>query len=350
MLFTGAHSRQVAFSKQARLHRVAGKLGRAPRRPGSSMAAHANADADAPGASALVSPQWVTGRLGDPSVKVLDASWFMPVHKRDAVGEFKTDRIPGSLFYDTDGIADPSTGLPHMVPSESAFAAAMDALGVASDSHVVLYDRLGLFSAPRAWWTFLVFGHSKVSVMEGGMPAWRALDLPLDASPVSDDDVAGPARAARGAPPPPAKYPAKLDASKVRSRDAVLSNVISHAERVVDARSAGRFVGAEPEPRPGLKGGHIPGARNVPFPSVVAPGGSLKPADELRAVFSAAGVDLDDRTPLVASCGSGLTACVLALAVFKATGKLIPVYDGSWMEWGDPARCDTNPVATALED
>eukprot|EP00955_Chlamydomonas_euryale_P053539 355524-Chlamydomonas_euryale.AAC.41 len=163
---------------------------------------------------------------------------------------------------------------------------------------------------------------SEVSVMEGGMPAWKELNLPLETSLVSDDTMAAPAMAARADPPPPAAYLAKLDSSKIRSRDDMLHNVNSKEAIVVDARSAGRFVGTEPEPRAGLKSGHIPGARNIPFPQVLDEGCKFKSVDELKAVFSAAGVNVDGQQPLVGSCGSGLTACVLALAVFKATGNL----------------------------
>ncbi|PNW74402.1 hypothetical protein CHLRE_13g607050v5 [Chlamydomonas reinhardtii] len=296
----------------------------------------------------LVSPEWLAERLSDPWVRVLDCCWYMPVHGRNNHADFRANRLPGARFFDIDGVAaDAATarGLPHMLPSEQGFAAAMDALGITNDTTVVLYDHLGVFSAPRVWWTFKVFGHDKVAVLQGGLPAWRAAGLPLDTSPPPSDSHMFAASAACAAPPAAGSaYKARLDKSKVRSIDDMLANITTRREQVMDARSGGRFVGTEPEPRPGLRGGHIPGARSLPFPTLLE-GGAYKPAPALAAAFAAAG--LDPSQPVVGSCGSGLTACILALALYQVNGSLAAVYDGSWSEYG--GREDV-PVSTLPVD
>jgi thiosulfate/3-mercaptopyruvate sulfurtransferase len=230
---------------------------------------------------AVVQPAWLRERLGAPNVRVLDASWYLPPMGRDAVAEHAAARIPGAQFWDTDGIADLTSDLPHMMPSEAAFAAAADALGVANEDTVVIYDGLGLFSAPRAWWTWRAFGHARVAVLEGGLPAWRAAGLPVEegAAAAGGGELNAAAAAAKsaaaggGAAAAP-KYKAKLDPNIVvdlqRMRTIVdgLSGGSSGATQVMDARPAGRFKGADPEPRPGLRGGHMPGAKSVPFTQV----------------------------------------------------------------------------------
>ncbi|GLC41314.1 hypothetical protein PLESTB_001076300 [Pleodorina starrii] len=313
----------------------------------SVAAAAAAASAPAAAMEPLVTADWLAERLTNPSVRVLDAAWYMPVHNRNNHADHRAVRIPGARFFDIDGIAaDPATarGLPHMLPSEQGFAAAMDALGITNDTTVVLYDHLGIFSAPRAWWTFKVFGHDKVAVLQGGLPAWRAKGLPLETDNPPPDEVMFVAARACASPPAATRYRAVLDKSKVRSLDDMLANIRSRGEQVMDARSGGRFVGTEPEPRPGLRGGHIPGARSLPFPTLLE-GGAYKPREALQAAFRSAG--LDPEQPLVGSCGSGLTACILALGLFTINGKLAPVYDGSWMEYG--ARDDL-PISTLPED
>ncbi|KXZ50229.1 hypothetical protein GPECTOR_17g867 [Gonium pectorale] len=295
----------------------------------------------------LVSADWLAERLRDPSLRLLDTAWYMPVHGRNNHADYRAGRIPGARFFDIDGVAADAVagrGLPHMLPSEQGFAAAMDALGITNDTTVVLYDHLGMFSAPRVWWTFKVFGHDKVAVLQGGLPAWKARGLPLESEPPSDADMFAASRAC-AAPPPTTAYRAKLDSSKVRTIDDMLANISSQAEQVMDARSPGRFVGTEPEPRAGLRGGHIPGARSLPFP-VLLEAGAYKPADQLEAAFRAAGLDPSGK-PIVGSCGSGLTACILALGLYQVNGRLAAIYDGSWSEYG--ARNDV-PVSTLSED
>jgi len=285
-----------------------------------------------PSTPSLVNTEWLKWRLGQKGVKLLDASWYMPAQARDGLSEFKAKRIPGARYFHLDEVAEPNTSLPHMLPSEQAFAAAMDALDITNADHVVVYDGLGIFSSPRAWWTFKCFGHERVSVLEGGLPSWESSSGPVSTEGVPDEQLQRPGEAVRN-PPSSTRYKAKLDRSKVRSAQEMLANVGTKGETVVDARSPGRFVGKEPEPRHGLKGGHIPGAHNVPFPQVLKDGKQLKSPEELERVFSDTGVDVKSR-PVVGSCGSGLTACILALAIHQINGKVIPIYDGSWSEWG----------------
>ncbi|MEW5305136.1 MAG: hypothetical protein WDW36_007697 [Sanguina aurantia] len=292
----------------------------------------------------IVSPAWLAERLSDPNIKVIDGTWYHPVGHagRDALKEHLASRIPGAQLFELDAVADLTHSVPHMLPSDAAFSAAMDALGVTADSTVVVYDRFpSLYSAPRVWWTFKVFGHERVLVLEGGLPAWQGLGLEMDSSSIPQEEALQSRTAAAAAmsagTQTTAHYQAHKDTDKVRTKEALLSNIGSGAEVVVDARSLGRFKGVDAEPWPGLACGHIPGSRSVPFQAVQS-GPGLKPAAELRQVFADAGVDLDgDGSRVVASCGSGLTACILALAVHSCTGRIIPVYDGSFAEWGQPA-------------
>jgi thiosulfate/3-mercaptopyruvate sulfurtransferase len=266
--------------------------------------------------SKFVTTEWLAEHLHDPDVVVVDASWYLPNVPRDPRAEYLAGHIPGAVFFGIDEIADRQTELPHMLPLPEQFGAQVGALGIADGDTIVVYDEAGLFSAPRVAWTFAVMGAADVRLLEGGGPKWRAEGRPLQA---------GDSR----------RKPQVFNAVYERRRVANLMQVAQYAasgsRQIVDARSAERFSGAAPEPRPGLRAGHIPGSRNVPFASVVADG-RLKPADELRAVFAAAGVDLG--RPLVMSCGSGLTAAVIALAAEAAGAPDVALYDGSWSEWG----------------
>jgi thiosulfate/3-mercaptopyruvate sulfurtransferase len=275
----------------------------------------------------LVSTDWLAAHLGDPSLVLLDASWYLPAAGRDARAEFAAAHIPGAVFADLDALSDETAPYPHTLPRPEVLAVRFGALGVGDDSAVVVYDGSGQhFSAPRTWYMLRTLGHARVAVLDGGLPAWVRAGRPVTS------DV-------------PAIVPGRLtprpDATRWRDLAAMRANVDTAAEQVVDARSAARFAAEEPEPRAGVRGGHLPGARHVHYASLVEADGTLQPADALRARFAAAGVDL--ARPIVASCGSGVTACVLALALDVLGAPHTAVYDGSWTEWG--SQRDT-PVET----
>jgi thiosulfate/3-mercaptopyruvate sulfurtransferase len=274
----------------------------------------------------LVTTDWLAKHLTDPDVQVVDATWYMPTEGRRGIETYHIEHIPGAVFFDIDEIADPETDLPHMLPSPEAFAEAAGALGLRREATIVVYDAHGIFSAPRVWWTLRVMGYPSVVVLDGGFRKWKD-----DGHPVTD----GP-----GAPVPVTVAP-EFHPELVRDLTAVEGAVQSRAEQLVDARPAARFRGEAPEPRPGLRGGHMPGACNLPFTELINSDGTLKPADQLKAAFEQAGVDL--AKPVVTTCGSGVSASVLALALARLGREDVAVYDGSWTEWG--GRADT-PVAT----
>lgn len=278
------------------------------------------------GIDPLVSTAWLAERLGDPGIRVVDATLPLvgqPGHGRDS---YLAGHIPGAVFFDINAIADPGTDLPHMLPTPQAFAEAAGALGLARDATIVVYDAHGIYSAPRVWWTLRAMGYPNVFVLDGGLKMWRAEGRLLETEVQAPSPVAV-------APEP--------DTALVKDLGAVTAILASGSAQVVDARSAGRFRGEAPEPRASLRSGHMPGALNLPFNEVVNADGTLKSADELKAVF--AHVDLD--RPIVTTCGSGVTASVLALALARLGRFDVAVYDGSWTEWG--GRSDTAVVTGA---
>jgi thiosulfate/3-mercaptopyruvate sulfurtransferase len=274
----------------------------------------------------LVTTDWLADHLSDPDLRVVDGSWHMPHLQRDARAEFEAAHLPGAVFFDIDAIADRTTTLPHMLPGAEQFAAAVEALGIGSEDRVVVYDVRGVVSAARVWWTFRAFGHDAVAVLDGGLRRWRDEGRPLARGPAA---------------PTSRRFTARLRPELVRDLSAMRANAVSRAAQVLDARSAGRFAGTEPEPRAGLRGGHIPGSLNLPYETLYRPDGTLGSSDELRKAVVSAGVDLD--RPIVTTCGSGVTASVLALALHRLGRTDVAVYDGSWSEWG--GRPDT-PVET----
>jgi thiosulfate/3-mercaptopyruvate sulfurtransferase len=263
----------------------------------------------------LVSTDWLAAH--QEGVRVVDASWYMPGDKRDPAAEFRQGHIPGAVFFDIDDIADRTSGLPHMLPAPGQFAAQVGALGIGSGDTVVVYDGAGLFSAPRAWWMLKAMGHDKVMVLDGGFPKWTQEGRPVQTGP---------------ADPAPAAFVAAPRQRLVRGFDDIMATVRGGGAQIVDARGAARFTGAEPEPRAGIRSGHMPGARNVPWRSVVTAQGTLKPAGQLRAVFADARVDV--HAPIVTTCGSGISAAILALALQTIGATDVALYDGSWTEWG----------------
>jgi thiosulfate/3-mercaptopyruvate sulfurtransferase len=272
----------------------------------------------------LVSTDWLEANLD--RVRVVDGSWHMPADGRDAAAEFLAARIPGAVHFDIEAISDRTSPLPHMLPSPEDFAAAVGALGVASTDSIVVYDSRGLFSAARVWWMFRVMGHDDVAVLDGGLPRWVAEGRAVES---------GPAEA-----PEPRVFVPRFRPDLVRDADQVLRVAESREALILDARAADRFSGAAPEPRPGLRSGHIPGSNNLPWPTLLSEG-ALLPASELAKRFAEAGVDID--RPLVTTCGSGVSAATLSLALAVLGRWDVPVYDGSWSEWGGD---ESFPVAT----
>ncbi len=274
----------------------------------------------------LVSTEWLAARLGDPTVKVLDASFKMPGVMPRPGDDYLAAHIPGAVYFDVEEVCDAGNSLPHMYPDAAQFARDVAAMGVSTGDTVVIYDAGGWVAAPRAWWMFLSFGYDKVRILDGGLKKWQAEGRPTESGKPS---------------PAPGNFTATLDPSYLRSKPQLVGNLDSAAEQVIDARAADRFEGRVPEPRPGLRAGHIPGSRNVPYNELFdASTGLMKSPDELRAAFERAGVTLDQ--PIVTSCGSGVSAAVLTLALYRLGVRGSALYDGSWSEWG---AADGPPIA-----
>lgn len=268
----------------------------------------------------IVSTAWLADHLDASDVVVIDASWHLPAEKRDPKAEYRVGHIPGARYFDIDEISDKSSPLPHMLPTADHFAACMRALGVGRGDCVIAYDASapGVMSAGRAWWMLRVFGHENVALLDGGLKKWKAEGRPLSAE----------MPAARTAAP----FVARLNRALVRTLSDMQALVQTGSEQIADARSGGRFAGRDPEPRPGLRSGHMPGARSVPFSLLLRPDGTLRSTDELREVFEDAEIDLE--RPIVTSCGSGVSAAVLSLALAVLGRPDTGLYDGSWSEWG----------------
>jgi len=273
----------------------------------------------------LVSTDWLASRLRSPDLVVVDGSYYLPQHKRDAAAEYRAGHIPGAVRFDIDEISDHASHLPHMLPSAFDFGLAMAELGISERNTVVIYDGMGLFSAPRVWWTFRLFGAEYVHVLDGGLPKWKAENRPLEQGDVTR---------------PRSHFVTRTPEKIVASLAAVERALATKSAQVVDARPADRFRGEAPEPRPGVRRGHIPGSFNVPSTTLVE-NGRLLPVERLRAAFAAGGVDLE--RPVITSCGSGVSAAVLWLALDALGKPPVALYDGSWSEWGS---LEAMPAAT----
>jgi thiosulfate/3-mercaptopyruvate sulfurtransferase len=275
-----------------------------------------------------VDADWLQKRLGEPGLTIVDASWYLPAQKRDARAEYEAAHIPGARFLDQDAISDPDSPLPHTLPSPQYFAQYVGAMGISADDTIVIYDGPGFFSAPRGWWMFRVMGVFQVYILDGGFDRWKAEGRPVTAEPTKMA---------------PNVFHADFDAARVASLADMRRIVETKESQIADARGAGRFTGVEPEPRVGIRSGHMPGARNVPA-STLSDNGELLSKDRLRKVVEDAGIDLSK--PVVTSCGSGVTAAVITLALETLGHTDNKLYDGSWTEWGGLG--DT-PVVTGKE-
>ena len=266
----------------------------------------------------IVSTDWLDAHLGSPDIAIIDASWHLPTAHRDAKREFLDTHIPGAQFFDIDELSDTASSLPHMLPSPEKFSSRMRKMGIGDGKRVIAYDSVGLFSAARAWWMFKVFGHEDVAVLDGGLRKWLA-----EGRPTQDGSAQKPQER---------HFTARARPMMVRDYKDVAAALKSGSAQIADARSGTRFRGEEAEPRPGLRAGHMPGARNVHYASLLNADGTLKPPTEIEAVFKAAGVDVTK--PIITSCGSGVTAAILTLGLTLIGARNHALYDGSWTEWG----------------
>ena len=279
----------------------------------------------------IVETDWLASHLSSPDLVVLDGSWHLPTSGRDAKSEYLGEHIPGALFFDIDDLSDEKSDLPHMLPSTVKFASRMKKMGIGDGARIVVYDTTGIFSAARVWWTFRAMGHGDVAVLNGGLKKWKTEGRPLEDGPP-------PKRSER-------HYTPLQNTQLIRDFDEMKALIGKPGAQIVDARPAGRFEGKDPEPRPGLRCGHIPGSKNIPSQLLLNGDGKFKPASELGAIFKAAGIDVGK--PVVASCGSGVTASMLALALAVLGQTDAAVYDGSWAEWGktNGPPIETGPAA-----
>lgn len=266
----------------------------------------------------IVETDWLADHLQAPDLVIFDGSWYMPGSERNPKAEYLESHIPGALFFDIDDLIDDQSDLPHMLPSTVKFASRMKKMGVGDGMRIVVYDTDGLFSAARVWWTFRAMGHDEVSVLNGGLKKWIAEGRQVD-------DGSAPPRTER-------HYTPRFNAELVHDLDDMRALLTKQSAQIVDARPNGRFIGRDSEPRPGLRKGHIPGSKNLPFNQVINPDGTLKSRRELIEIFKNAGIDT--HSPVVTTCGSGITASILCLALAVAGQTNSPVYDGSWAEWG----------------
>ncbi|PYE36953.1 thiosulfate/3-mercaptopyruvate sulfurtransferase [Rhizobium sp. PP-F2F-G38] len=269
----------------------------------------------------VVAGDWLQERLGGATLRIVDASWYLPAHKRDPKAEYAAGHIPGAIFFDHDALSDATTGLPHTLPAPESFAASVGALGIADTDTIVVYDGPGFFSAPRAWWMFRVMGAKEVYVLDGGLDGWKSEGRPVttETPPIS-----------------PAVFTPTFDERAVTSFTEMTQIVGEGRRQIADARSLGRFTGEEAEPRAGMRSGHMPGARSLPAGGFAA-NGRFKSLPELQKLVADAGIDLDK--PVVTSCGSGITAAIITLALQSLGHTDNTLYDGSWSEWG--SRADT---------
>lgn len=273
----------------------------------------------------LVNPQWLAEHSTNP-LQFVDARFFLPTEERDAAAEFQQAHLPGAIFFDIDAINDRNTPLPHMLPTPEAFSHYMQTLGINSSDPIICYDDGRFMGACRAWWTFRIYGHHAVAVLDGGLPAWQAAGLPIMAGSTQPPQTATP-------------FTTKFHPERLAALATVRQALQHHTAQIIDARSAERFSGQAPEPRPGLRTGHMPGAINIPFTDLITPQGFLADSTQLTALFTAAGVDLN--RPIITSCGSGVSAAVLLLALDMLGHQQIALYDGSWAEW---AERDDTPI------
>lgn len=274
----------------------------------------------------LASTEWLAANLSAPDLRVVDASWHLPDSGRDAAAEYREQHIPGAVYLDLDDISDEASDLPHMMPPAEKFASRVRNLGLGDGNRIIVYDSVGIYSAARAWWMFRFHGHEEVAVLDGGLPKWLAEGHPVDDMP----------------PVPKMRhFTPRLNWLLLRNADQVAQASATSGELIVDARAGARFRGEAEEPRPGLRRGHIPGAVNLPFNRVLNSDGTLRSADEIRERFQTAGVDLS--RPIATSCGSGITAAVLNLALHQLGHPAHALYDGSWSEWGGD---ESRPIET----